>query len=588
MKIVRLLLVLLLSFLLLLGVTGGAVFSAAADGGPGPPNLSPTDPRGANGGFVPGEVLAPADSLPQALQIAAAYNLELKSYAWGIAVLAAFDPKLAVAQSKAIAAAAQSQPAGARLPELSLNLIYEIYDTAEEYITEYPYHAQGFTGRAKELYNVAAYGDAQWHHAQIDSERAWVISRGAGVTMAFIDSGIDINHPKFAGKILASSYNSYSNQIGLNYVKDDLGHGTHVSGVAAASQNGDTGVCGVAPEANILMIKANNPVRVNEFNMDAMLRGVNYAVNNGANIINISLGRIYSDGEYDLERNTIINAVTKGVTVVCAAGNDRNDHASYPAAYPETIAVSAIKQGGVFDSEYSNYGPEIDLAAPGTKIYSTRKDGGYMEMNGTSLSSPCVAGVAALIKSLCPHYTPQQVRAALSESARRVNAGKDNYYGYGIVDAYGALQGLKTQTISIGGAILYQPSPRAAKIVLYNSEGTQVAFTDTDEDGAYKLSAQPGAGYTLVITKPAYISYTIKNLTLTEGEELKTIDMRQMGGDINGDGYINSEDLVCLISEYGRAPVIYPLADIDGDGLVNSVDLTCLLAGYGRWDVVVE
>ena len=141
------------------------------------------------------------------------------------------------------------------------------------------------------------------------------------------------------------------------------------------------------------------------------------------------------------------------------------------------------------------------------------------------------------------------------------------------------------ETITCSGQVLYQPSPRPAKVELFDSAGTPIAFTDTDEDGAYTLSVTAGAGYTLVITKPAYLSYTIKNLTLTEGE---TIDMRQMGGDINEDGYINSEDLVCLISEYGRAPVNYPLADIDGDGLVNSVDLTCLLAGYGRWNVVVE
>ena len=141
---------------------------------------------------------------------------------------------------------------------------------------------------------------------------------------------------------------------------------------------------------------------------------------------------------------------------------------------------------------------------------------------------------------------------------------------------------------AFSGAILYQPSPRPARVELYNSAGTQVAFADTAADGAYTLIAPAGAGYTLVITKPGYLSYTIKNLTLREGEELETIDMHQMGGDINGDGYINSEDLVCLISEYGGAPVNYPLADIDGDGLVNSVDLTCLLAGYGRWNVVVE
>ena len=141
------------------------------------------------------------------------------------------------------------------------------------------------------------------------------------------------------------------------------------------------------------------------------------------------------------------------------------------------------------------------------------------------------------------------------------------------------------------GRILYQESPRSAKVELFNSDQNPVASAATEENGAYTLSLPApltGARYTLVITKPGYLSYTIKNLTLTEGEDIETIDLHQLAGDINGDGYVNSEDLVCLISEFGGAPVVYSNADIDGDGLVNSVDLTYLLAGFGRWNVVVD
>ena len=149
----------------------------------------------------------------------------------------------------------------------------------------------------------------------------------------------------------------------------------------------------------------------------------------------------------------------------------------------------------------------------------------------------------------------------------------------------------KPGQIAVSGAILYQDSPRSAKIQLYNSAENLIASADTTESGAYALSVPtPPAGerYTLVITKPGYLSYTIKNLIFTEGEAIETVDFHQMGGDINGDGYVNSEDLVCLISEFGRAPVNFEYADIDGDGLVNSVDLTILLAGFSRWDVVVD
>jgi len=146
----------------------------------------------------------------------------------------------------------------------------------------------------------------------------------------------------------------------------------------------------------------------------------------------------------------------------------------------------------------------------------------------------------------------------------------------------------QNQTANFSGVILYQTPGRAAKVELFDNKGDQIATTATDEDGAYTLSAPPGTGYTLVITKPAYLSYTIKNLTLTEGEAIETVDFHQLGGDINRDGYVNSEDLVCLISEFGKAPVNYELADIDGDGLVNSVDLTILLAGFNRWNVEID
>ena len=143
----------------------------------------------------------------------------------------------------------------------------------------------------------------------------------------------------------------------------------------------------------------------------------------------------------------------------------------------------------------------------------------------------------------------------------------------------------------ISGVILYQESPRSARVELYDSADNQIAYADTAENGAYSLSVPTpltGELYTLVITKPAYLSYTIKNLTLAEGEDLETIDFHQLAGDINGDGFVNSEDLVCLISDFGGPPVNYQYADIDGDGLVNSVDLTCLLAGFGKWNVVVD
>jgi hypothetical protein len=143
------------------------------------------------------------------------------------------------------------------------------------------------------------------------------------------------------------------------------------------------------------------------------------------------------------------------------------------------------------------------------------------------------------------------------------------------------------------GAILYQPSPLPAKIELYtNASAPPIATAYTAGDnGAYTLTipvAPAGTRYTLVVTKPGYLSYTIKNLTLTDLEENKTIDIRQLAGDVNGDGIVNAVDLTCLLSEFNRKPVNHQDADIDGNGVVNAADLTYLLAGFNKRNVVVD
>jgi uncharacterized repeat protein (TIGR02543 family) len=412
-----------------------------------------------NGAFVPGEVLATANSLQHAQEIAAAYGLRVKSYAYGIAVLTATDAEGAVAQSKMVSMGV-SLVMGIRsaiMPALGLNRVYQISEDAYgpaspdyEYMhTRMPYKpATSYSGSwllasdfwRPQDHSGAADGDMQWHHIAMDSEKAWTKSTGKDVLVAVIDTGIDIDHPDFSGRISAKSYNSHTLQEGLEYVRDDYGHGTHVSGILAGARSKD--VSGAAPDVQIIAIKANRTVMPDEFTADSLLRAINYAVENGAKIINMSLGRDYSQGEDQLEHDVLAKAVAGGVTVVCAAGNRGYDHASYPAAYPEAIAVSATGQDGLFYSAYSNYGPEVDIAAPGENIYTTGRGGGYAYHSGTSMAAPNVAGAAALVLALHPAYSPQQVRDVLCQTARDAGeAGKDDYYGYGIVNSYAALLG---------------------------------------------------------------------------------------------------------------------------------------------------
>jgi alpha-tubulin suppressor-like RCC1 family protein len=142
------------------------------------------------------------------------------------------------------------------------------------------------------------------------------------------------------------------------------------------------------------------------------------------------------------------------------------------------------------------------------------------------------------------------------------------------------------ETPTYNGGILYQTSYIQATIKLFNKAETLIDYTTTGDDGAYFITAAAGAGYTLVVTKPGYLSYTIKNLSLKEGENVDTIDIRQLAGDVNGDGIINAIDLTCLLSEFNQAPHNYQNADIDGNGIINAADLTYLLASFNKRDVV--
>jgi len=222
------------------------VSSLTGGDGDDPPRLPGDRNYGRENRFVPDEVLAPADSLEHARQIASAYGLELESYAYGIAVLLTTDPESEVARSASMSLE--------DIPELSLNFIYELFEVS---------YSNGERERSAlnepENDSTLMSESGQWHRAEMDIDRAHTIATGAGVTVAVIDTGIDLDHPAFTGRIRADSYNSHTDDIGLEFVRDDNQHGTHVSGIIAAARDITNDVVGTAPDAEIMTIKANNP-----------------------------------------------------------------------------------------------------------------------------------------------------------------------------------------------------------------------------------------------------------------------------------------------------------------------------------------
>lgn len=252
------------------------------------------------------------------------------------------------------------------------------------------------------------------------------------VNVAVIDTGIDTNHEELKGNLLAP----YSVTDPAN--PGDAGdHGTHVAGIIGGKKGNGVGGYGVNPNANIM------PVNIFDQNgsFDYVLAdGIMHAVDNGAEVINMSLGAPF---EIPLVEEALKKAVDNGVVVVAAAGNDGDMVYNYPGSYDGVITVGATNDQNK-KSYFTTYGPNIDVVAPGEDIYSTvytpESGSSFVKMSGTSMASPAVAGVASLIKSKYPNLNSYQVEYILEQTAQDLgNKGFDMDYGYGLVDPSKAL-----------------------------------------------------------------------------------------------------------------------------------------------------
>ena len=269
---------------------------------------------------------------------------------------------------------------------------------------------------------------------------AWSSYRGNGVTVAVIDTGIDTDHPEFAGRISEKSYNATEDKIVKDYllagdvydwslIEDEQGHGTAVTGVISAAMNGE-GVVGVAPEVTIIVIKAECDANGNFLRSSDLVFGLYYAIEAGADVVNMSFG-VYFTNPF---ASPLRLAVDSDILCVAAAGNDGTTALMYPAADPNCIAVGALAQDSWELAAYSNYGENVNIVAPGT-TFTTQKGGGYGIMNGTSLAAPIVAGAMALLKQQNRWIEFSEAQELLYASTYDLGSlGEDFYYGYGALD----------------------------------------------------------------------------------------------------------------------------------------------------------
>jgi thermitase len=268
------------------------------------------------------------------------------------------------------------------------------------------------------------YWSYQYNLRAIRAPQGWDLSTGGRTaTIAILDTGIDLNNPELAAKILQ----------GIDYVdgdnipQDEHGHGTHVAGIAAAISNNSKGIAGVSWGAKIL------PVRVLDADgsgtYDNVASAIIWAADQGAQVLNLSLGGL--DNSDTLEE-AVNYAISKGVIVVAAAGNYGDNSIFYPANYPGVIAVGATDEQNN-RTYFSSYGKQLDLVAPGDSIISMDLWGDYTYMSGTSMASPHVAGLAAILVSL-PGNSSALVEHQMEASALDLgDKGWDQYFGNGLI-----------------------------------------------------------------------------------------------------------------------------------------------------------
>ena len=383
----------------------------------------------------------------------------------------------------------------------------------------------------------------QWHMTKINVEPAWGISTGNNVVVAVLDTGVAYENygryalaPDLAGTNFVQGYD-YINYD--SHPNDDEGHGTHVTGTIAQTTNNGVGVVGIAYDASIMPVKVLNAAGSGtDF---SVAQGIYYAIDNGADIISMSLG---GEDSSQILSDAVSHADNNGVVVIAAAGNSETDVPHYPAAYDTVIAIGATRYDNTL-AYYSNYGSHIDLVAPGGDINVDQNGDGYGDgvlqqtfsgnprnfgywfYQGTSMAAPHVTGVAAML--IANGVTgPNAVKEALENSAIDLgSSGWDDHYGHGIVDAYAALN--------------YNPIP------VDNDNDRYTSDVDCDDNNA---SIYPSA------------------IEICNGVDDNCNELIDEGFDSDNDGYTT-----CGGDCNDNDPTIYPEApETSCDGIDNDCD----------------
>jgi subtilisin family serine protease len=453
--------------------------------------------------YVADEVITLARSQKEAEAIASFYGGELKEYSFGVATISLAGSEYTVGEALNDALDPEQD-----LPMIEPNYITYIEDpeeggqiesastlfSAPKYIhTGDAFAQRWWTDLIRDPYLNPNNDPYQWHHTMINTYSAWGVTTGSeDVLVAVVDSGINTNNIDLTGQVAAGGYDFIKKvELGTDVSNDTNGHGTHVSGIIAAALNDELGA-GIAPGVRLLPLQVVNGSSVSN---DNIAKAVRYAINAGADIINLSLG----GGKY----NAVIEQVMKeaydaGLTVVAAMGNDNASNiVNYPAYYDTVIAVCSVNEEGSL-SGFSSYGEWADIAAPGSGIYSCSSSdrSGYRYNEGTSMACPVVTGACALYMSAVGHVDPDTMKAVLRNSVTG-SAGPDT--GAGILDL----------------AKMFDGDSTAPEILLTSSDGETI-IAQVQDDDAHSISEE--------VAKTATIAFKALNFDASkESNEGTTI-----------------------------------------------------------------
>ncbi|MEV7885370.1 type VII secretion-associated serine protease mycosin [Streptomyces sp. NPDC002817] len=301
---------------------------------------------------------------------------------------------------------------------------------------------------------TAAHADGiraqQWALEAMHTQEAWQTTKGKGITVAVLDTGVEDDHPDLVGNVLDGK-----DMVGFGASRGDRAwarHGTAMAGIIAGHGHGignADGVMGIAPEAKILPVRviledgdsARGKARNTRGN--ALAEGIRWAADHGADVINLSLGDDSKSAHPEpAEDEAVQYALKKGSVVVASAGNggEKGDHISYPAAYPGVIAATAVDRYGT-RAAFSTRRWYSTVSAPGDKVVIADPDHKYYEGWGTSAAAAFVSGAVALVKAAHPGLTPAQIKKLLEDTARDAPVGgRDDSRGYGLVDPAAAIK----------------------------------------------------------------------------------------------------------------------------------------------------